>query len=282
MSATARGFSLGRRPKPPASSASASLAYALALLVASPGLAAPAAKPHPTPPLQPPPPLAMLPSIARVKVTFHGGRTYAVVHEVNLPRGEWKGETLRFHVAFGAPGPKAIDAHLVAVGDGALEAEDDEAGDVLSVERVARRPVNAHALLGRENMAGVVVTIKGEQLTKALSRGEMASLRIRSLVDATEPDDTGASSLLLRLGASRGTPLTLGRIVALSAPQQPAFTRAVANLCGAEADTHPLAVNKVPKQAGEVSIAPVLAVRHASDDLCLKLWNAAPATPPRP
>ena len=243
--------------------------------VAIPAYAAPP-KPAPAPELKPPPPLAMLPSIARVKVTFHGGHTYAVVHEVNLPRGEWKGETLRFHVAFGAPGPRAIDAHLVAVGDGSLEAEDDEAGELLSIERVPRRPTNAHPLLGRENMAGIVVTIKAEALTKALSRGEMASLRIRSLVDATEPDTSGASSLLVRLGASRGTPLTLGRIVALSAPQQPALTRVAANLCGSEADSHPLAVNKVPKWPGEAAIAPVLSVRHASDDLCLRIWSNTP------
>jgi hypothetical protein len=246
-------------------------ALAFALFAASPALAAP--KPPPPPP---PPPLAMLPSIARVKVTYHGGHTYAVVHEVNLPRGEWKGETLRFPVAFGAPGPRAIDAHLVAVGDGELEPEDDDAGEVLSLERVPRRPVNAHPLLGRENLAGVVVTIKAEQLTKALARGEMASLRIRSLVDATEPDSSGASSLLVRLGASRGTPLTLGRIVALSAPQQPALARVAANLCGQEADGHLLAVNKVPKEPGSAPIAPVLAVRHASDDLCLRIWSNPP------
>ncbi len=192
---------------------------------------------------------------------------------MNLTRGEWKGATLRFHVAFGAPGPRAIDAHLVAVSDGALEAEDDEAGELLATERVARRPVNAHPLLGRDAMAGIVVTVKGDQLTRALAPGEMASLRIRSLVDATEPDPSGASSLLARLGASRGTPLTLGRIVAQAAPQQPAITRVAAALCGPDADPHPLAVNKVPKQAGEAAIAPVLSVRHASDDLCLRIWS---------
>jgi len=222
----------------------------------------------------------MLPSIARVKVTHHGGKTYSVIHEINLPRGEWKGELLRFHIAFGAPGPRAVDAHLVAVGDGALEAEDDEAGEVLTTERVPRRPTNAHSLLGRDTMAGVVVTIKGESLTKALARGEMASLRIRSVVEATEPDATGATSLVVRLGASRGTPLTLGRIVALSVPPTTPLVRAAANLCGTEADPHPLAVGRVPKQSGEAAIAPVLAVRHPTDDLCLRLWTALP--PPSP
>ncbi|MBX3228729.1 MAG: hypothetical protein KIT84_08760 [Labilithrix sp.] len=233
---------------------------ALALAFAAPP------KPAPAPPPPPLTPLAMLPSIARVKVKHHGGRTFSVVHEINLPRGEWKGEALRFHVAFGAPGPRAIDAHLVALADGALEPADDDVGEPLPTERVPRRPSSAHPLLGRETMAGIVVTIKGDSLTKALARGEMASLRIRAVVDATEPDASGATSLVARLGVSRGTPLTLGRIVALSVP------RATANLCGPEADTHPLAVGKVPKEPGDAPIAPVLAVRHASDDLCLRLW----------
>jgi hypothetical protein len=232
---------------------------------------------HAAPPVTVPPPLAMLPSIARVKVTFHGGHTYAVTHEINLPRGEWKGETLRFHVAFGAPGPRAIDAHLVPVGDGVLEPDDNDAGESLAIERTARRPVNAYSLLGRETMAGIVVTVKGDQLTRALAKGEMASLRIRSLVDATEPDASGASSLMVRLGASRGTPLTLGRIVGDSAAPVPPLARASAMLCGPEADTHPLAVGKVPKVPDEAAIAPVLVVRHATDDLCLRIWPSMPA-----
>lgn len=248
-------------------------ALALALAFAAP-------KPAPAPAPQPPPPLAMLPSIARVKVTHHGGRVFSVVHEISLPRGEWKGELLRFHVAFGAPGPRAVDAHLVSISDGALEPEDADAGEVLATERVPRKPTNAHALLGRETMAGIVVTIKGDSLTKALARGEMASLRIRSVVDATEPDASGASSLVVRLGASRGTPLTLGRIVALTVPPATPLARASANLCGPDADAHPLAVGKVPKQPTEAAIAPVLAVRHATDDLCLRLWTTpAPESP---
>ena len=239
----------------------------------------PAAKPAPAPP--PLAPLAILPSIARVKVTSHGSAV-SVVEEVNLPRGEWRGETLRFHVAFGAPGPRAIDAHLVALGDGELEPEDDDEGEPLAVERVARRPPSAHPLLGRETMAGVVVTLPGDVLAKAFTKGNMATLRIRTLADATEPDATGASSVVVRLGASRGTPLTLGRITASAAAPAPAIVRAEAKLCGPEADPHPLAVGIVPRPAEsdpqqQPTIAPVLSVRHASDDLCVRLWHA-PAT----
>lgn len=257
---------------------SARAALALVLLAAPAAFAAPpAARPAPVAPLTP---LAMLPSIARVKVTHHGGRAFSIVHDINLPRGDWKGEPLRFHVAFGAPGPRAIDAHLVPVADGAVEADEDDAGEVLATERVPRRPANAHALLGRETMAGIVVSIKPDQLTKALAKGSMASLRIRALVEATEPDASGASSLVVRLGASRGTPLTLGRIVAVAAPSLPPLARASATLCGPDADTHPLAVGKAPRDPNEAApIAPVLAVRHASDDLCLRVWTALPPTP---
>lgn len=250
-----------------------------------PVAARPAAKPAPKPaaaPKPPPPPpltpLALLPSIARVKVTSHG-KAIAVVQDVNLPRGDWKGEPLRFHVAFGAPGPRAIDAHLLEVKDGELEADDDDTGEALAIERVPRRPSSAHPLLGRETMAGVVVSIPPAALTKALASGNMASLRIRSLVDAPEPDASGASSVVVRLGASRGTPLTLGRIVAVAAPPATALTNVEARLCGPDADAHLLAVGQAPRSArpdAESPIAPVLAVRHASDDLCVRLWHGEP------
>lgn len=241
----------------------------------------PAARPLvPAPP--PLTPLAMLPSIARVKVTSLG-KAIAVVEEVNLPRGEWKGEALRFHVAFGAPGPRAIDAHLVAVGDGELESEDDDAGEVLTVERVPRRPPSAHPLLGRESMAGIVVQVPAASFARALARGNMAALRIRSLTDATEPDASGASSVVVRLGASRGTPLSLGRIIATAAAAAPPLTNVEAKLCGPDADVHPLAVGLVPRPVErpdrDATIAPILAVRHASDDLCIRLWHGEPKAP---
>lgn len=223
----------------------------------------------------PPPPLSILPSVARVRVTSYG-KMLVVVEEVNLPRGGWAGEPLDFHVAFGAPGPRAIDAHLVAVRDGELEPGDDEAGEALTVERVARRPPGAHPLLGRDTMAGVVVHVPSVALREALEPGEMASLRIRSLVDATEPDGSGALSVLVRLGASRGTPLTLGRVVVTSAAPSAPLTRVEARLCGPEADPHPLATSPRTALEGERPVAPVLAVRHATDDLCLRLWHASP------
>ncbi|MBX3264400.1 MAG: hypothetical protein KF782_32310 [Labilithrix sp.] len=241
------------------------------------GRAAPAPKRAPPPP-PPPPPLAILPSVARVKLTSHGA-VVAVVEDVNLPRGEWRGESLRFHVAFGAPGPRAIDARLIAVGDGELEPPDDDDGEALTTERVPRRPRDAHALLGRETMAGIVVRVDADALGRAFARGNMAALRIRALVDAIE-DASGAASVVVRLGASRGTPLTLGRLVAASSPPAPPLTRVEAKLCGPDADAHPLAVAIAPRPPDvdrAATIAPVLAVRHATDDLCVRLWSAPPA-----
>lgn len=233
----------------------------------------------------------MLPSIARVKIEVLKSQL-VVIEEVNLPRGEWKGESLDFYVAFGAPGaPRAVDAHLVAVGDGALEPEDDDPGEALVVDRAPRRPVSAHALLGKDTMAGVVVHVKREALAKALAPGNMAALRLRTALDLPEEDNLGARGVVVRLGASRGTPLTLGRLSLIARAGAGAPARAEARLCGSQAEPTPLAIALSPKPpappaaaagpaapAGPAAaapiapIAPVLAVRHASDDLCVRFW----------
>jgi hypothetical protein len=216
----------------------------------------------------------MLPSVARVTLEVRSGQL-VVIEEVSLPRGEWKGEALELYVAFGAPGaPRAIDAHLVAVGDGALEAADDEAGEALPIERAPRRPVSSHPLLGKDAMAGVVVRVSEGAMERALARGGMAALRLRTVLDLPDEDSLGARGVVVRLGASRGTPLTLGRIaVRSSGPGAPAPTRAEARLCGADADPTPLSVGLVPRpSAPSRAVAPVLAVRHATDDLCVRFW----------
>lgn len=232
------------------------------------------------------PPLPMLPSVARVSVAKLGD-ALVLVTDVNLPRGDWSNQPLHFHVAFGAPGaPRAIDARLVAVADGSLEAEEDAVGEPLAVERVARRPPSAYPLLGREQMAGVVVTIPASAMTTALASGNMATLRVRTLIDAGAPDRDGAYGLVVRLGSSRGTPLTLGRVTAGNKQRGGGALRAEAHLCGPDADLHPLAVHSVPGEAKrspnesgsdrprEPLIAPILSVRHSTDDLCVRLWPA--------
>ncbi len=244
----------------------------------------PAAPAAPAAPLSP---LPMLPSVPRVKIEILKTQL-VVVEEVNLPRGDWKSDALDFYVAFGAPGaPRAIDAHLVAVADGALEPEDDDAGEALVVDRAPHRPGSAHALLGRDSMAGVVVHVKRESLTKAFNPGNMAALRVRTALDLPEEDSGGARGVVVRLGASRGTPLTLGRVTIAAKGGAPSPARAEAHLCGAEADPTPLAVAILPRPASlprapselapdpssAAPIAPVLAVRHATDDVCVRFWT---------
>lgn len=247
----------------------------LALVVLALDVGAQAAPPPPPPPLAP---LPMLPSIARTRLTFTKGQLL-VVEDVTFPRGEWRGEPFDVYVAFGAPGPpRAIDAHLLAIGDGELEPPDDAAGTALVVDRVTRRPPTAHPLLGRDAMAGIVVHVTKAAMTRALEPGGMASLRVRTALDLPDEDPSGGRSVVVRLGASRGTPLTLGRIV-VSQTGGPAIQRAEARLCGPDADEHPLAVHVLgrPREKGQDNrIAPVLAVRHATDDLCARVFFSGP------
>lgn len=229
-----------------------------------------AAPPKPAPPAPPPlAPLPMLPSVAKVRIEVTK-TAVVVIEEVLVPRGEWKADALDFYVAFGGPGmPRAFDAHLVAVADGALEPAEDEAGDSLAIDRAPRRPPTAYPLLGRDVMAGVVVHLKKDSLAKAFTPSAMAALRLRTVLEMPEDDAAGGKSVLVRLGASRGTPLAVGRIAVAG------VARAEAHLCGPDADTSPLAL--LPKPATPPSpprIAPILAVRHATDDLCVRFFSS--------
>jgi hypothetical protein len=220
----------------------------------------------------------MLPSVARVRIEVLENKLL-VVSEVNLPRGDWQDEALDFYVAFGAPGsPRAIDAHLVPVLDGELEANEAELGMPLTTSLAPRRAPNVHALLGRDTMAGFVVHVTPDAFARATAAGQMAALRIRTALDLLAPDAEGSRDLVARLGASNGTPLTLGRVSIVGKAGAPAIVRAEARLCGPDADPHPLALAIVPRPRGsspsaQETIAPVLAVRHASDDLCVRFWS---------
>ena len=128
-------------------------------------------------------------------------------------------------------------------------------------------------------MAGVVAHVKRESLARAFGPGNMAQIRVRTALDLPDEDSAGAHGVVIRLGASRGTPLTLGRITLSAKAGAPSIARAEAHLCGAEAETAQLAMAVIPKppppsttSPPNPSIAPVLAVRHASDDLCVRYW----------
>jgi hypothetical protein len=226
------------------------------------------------------PPLPMLPSLARVRIEAARDRVI-VVEEVNLPRGDWHGGGLDLYVAFGAPGtPLAVDARLAPIPARALEARPDDAGDPVGVEAAVRHTPSSQLLLGRPTMAGVVVHVREAQLRSALVLGDAAALRIRSLLAPPAADASGARDVVVRLGSVAGQPLTLAKVQLVSLEPAPWVTRAEAKLCGPEADSWPLSLALLPKPVDAASaagtttvIAPPLAVRHASDDLCVRWWS---------
>jgi hypothetical protein len=238
-------------------------------------------KPPPPPPrvyVRPAPPLPMVPSIARVRVeAAHDHVT--VLEEVNLPRGDWQAGGLDLYVAFGAPGtPSAVDARLVPVPIGATEARPDEAGEPVAVEPVIRHTPASQPLLGRPSMAGVVLHVKDAQLRHAYALSDIVALRVRSLLTPPAAEAGGLRDVVVRLGIAGGAPLTVGKVQVVSLEPKPWIARAEATLCGPEADPWPLTLTLFPRPADPPSpqptIAPPMAVRHASDDLCIRWWAA--------
>jgi hypothetical protein len=264
---------------------------AVALAITAPLIGTAHAKPPPAhPPAHPPPiaphvfvrpapPLPMLPIIARVRVEAARDRL-VVLEEVNLPRGDWRSGGLDLFVAFGAPGaPIAVDARLAAVPIGAQEARADDPGEAVPVEPAVRHLPSTQLLLGRPTMAGVVVHLKDAQLRHAYALSDIVALRIRSLLSPPAADAHGLRDVVVRLGFAAGQPVTLEKVQVVSTEAKPWITRAEANLCGAEADPWPLSLTLLPRPTEPVvptlrTIAPPMAVRHASDDLCVRWWAA--------
>jgi hypothetical protein len=220
----------------------------------------------------------MLPTIARVRIEAARDRIL-VLEEVTLPRGDWQGGGLDLYVAFGSPGtPAAVDARLAAVAPGSLEARAEDPGDPLVVEPAVRHTPGTQLLLGRATMAGVVIRIREAQLQRALAGADAVTLRIRSLLGPPAADASGARDVVLRLGAVGGQPLTLAKVQLVSLEPTASVTRAEAKLCGPDADPWPLSVTLSPKPpdadapSRTAVIAPAMAVRHTSDDLCVRWW----------
>jgi hypothetical protein len=233
---------------------------------------------------RPAPPLPMLPRIARVRIEA-ARDAVVVVEEVNLPRGDWQSGGLDLYVAFGSPGaPVAIDAHLVPVPPESFESRLEDAGDLLTLDQAIRRAPSSQLLLGRPQMAGAVVHVREADLRRAYGTGELAALRIRSLLHPPAVDASGAREVVVRLGIAGDLPLTLGRVQLVSLEGRQWITRVEATLCGPEAEGLPLTVALVPRWEGAETgrapgatpsvgpIAPAMAVRHASDDLCVRWW----------
>ena len=106
---------------------------------------------------------------------------------------------------------------------------------------------------------------------------DTVALRIRSLLSPPAADATGARDVVVRLGFAAGQPVALEKVQVVSAEATPWITRAQATLCGPEADPWPLSLTLLPRPPDPAApatrtIAPAMAVRHASDDLCVRWW----------
>jgi hypothetical protein len=228
------------------------------------------------------PPITSLMTIARVRIEVARDRV-VVIEDVTLPRGEWQKGDMDLYVAFGAPGaPKAFDARVLSLKEGELEAAADDAGDPVTTEHAPHKPPGAQMLIGRSQMAGAVVHLKEAQYRRALTASgaaDTAVIRTRTLLDLPAEDAQTGRELVVRLGITGETPLTLGRVQLVSLEPRPWFNRAEAQLCGPEADPWPLAMGVLPKLAptnppAKGPIVPRMALRHATDDLCVRFWTA--------
>jgi hypothetical protein len=225
----------------------------------------------------------MLPRVGCVRVEAAHDRVI-VTEEITLPRGDWQSGGVDVFVAFGAPGtPVAFDAHLVPPGGGDAAAPADEEGEAVSAEPAVRRDGAAQVLVGPPRMAGMLVRVKEAQLRRAFARGDATTLRLRSLLLPPATAQDGARDVVVRVGTAEGAPLTIERIELRPLDARGRTIRAEASLCGAEADAWPLTVNVAttgrrpgapPPASPKPTIAPELAVRHASDDLCIRWWTA--------
>jgi hypothetical protein len=232
-------------------------------------------KPSPsprTPYIAPAALLPFLPSIAEAKIEVHAD-TVVVSEDIALPKGDYKHGTLRLFFAFGGPGtPRAVDAHMMPVEEGELEASATASEDKLATEVVPKAPVSANTILGPSVASGVVVTIPEAAFVKATTPGKMAFLRMRWLYDAPSADSEGTRTLLLRVGSSEREPLSLGRIRALPANAKLKIESASAHLCGVNTkEKLELSVWGTTERysSEKTTIAPIVAVRHKDDSLCV-------------
>jgi len=210
----------------------------------------------------------MLPSVSRVHVDLMP--THVVVtRDVTLPRGDFRGGELVMHVGWDATVPIAFDAKLIPAADGELGADLRATGDALPVD-VGNKP--ALSLFGGKELVGANVHVPEALLSKALAPGNMAVLRVREVVRMPPKDENGERALLVRLGAANGVALTLARVEVRRGEGGPEITRVRAELCGKDAVPSPLfvSVEGAKSDNDPQAIAPVLATRHTSDDLCVR------------
>ncbi len=230
-------------------------------------------QPVPKPPPKPSAPIPALPVVTHIRI-YAGKDATVGTQEITIARGDFASGDVDAFVAFGGPGvPRAFDVHLLAAESFGPDPVD--AGEVVLTERAARRPTTAKLLLGRESSAGEVLHLREASLRRAFAKSGYAGVRVRSLLGPIAAEPGAGREVLVRLGSFAGVPLTLSKLEVTALDGKPLTAPTEAHLCGAEADPYPIWVQQGPAPlAYPRPTAPWLVTRHATDDLCVRVFLA--------
>lgn len=221
-----------------------------------------ASKAKPATPKAPPTKLPGPIEIARVHVEVAEDGVL-VTSEIALGKGEWEDGDLRAHAAYGAPGiPLAFEAHLCAPREDGSEPECRP----LPHEFSRAAPSDAAFVIGPAKMAGETIELDEKGLAAIFAEHPHAILRLRQLRSMPIADGTWHREILVRLGASRGTPHRLGSIEIEG--KGLVVNSADARLCGH--DVKPTEIAVVRGGVASKGVPPRLLDRAGNEDLCVR------------
>lgn len=243
---------------------------------APPSKPAPKPAPKPSPPSEPEAPArptrppARLPSpieMSRVKVEI-GPEHLRVTSDIVLSRGDWAGDELRFHVAYGAPAvPLAFEAWLCSAQAGESS---PETCIPLPHATAVRAAPDAAFILGPSAMAGEEIELSHEALssffTDAVSTSR-AVLRLRTLRALPSESASGEREVLIRLDREGKKPRPPASLE-VEAVDGATLRKVQARLCGPEgADEHLPILSTAPDKPSVHSPIPR---REVQGDLCVR------------
>ena len=213
-------------------------------------------------------------SIARVDVLFR--RDLALVTtDLTMTQGTLEAsEGFDAYVAYGSPGiPRALDAQLLSVADGAFTTPIDIPGVTLSLDHVVSAPTSVTFSLGRTSLAGAVVHVPASELTRALVPSGLVTLRIRSIHALASGPEV---SIVARAASPLLGPFPMGVLSVRGDGVE--ISSASASLCSLSAVSTELALATSPRRNGVV--APPLARHGTDDDLCFRATLKKNQEPP--
>lgn len=186
-----------------------------------------------------------------------------VTSEIALDKGEWDGEDLRAHVAYGAPGvPLAFEAHLC----GPRPEQGEPACLPLAHEFARSAPSDAAFVIGPAKMAGQVVELEGQKLATLFAQHPRVVLRLRQLRPMPIAGASGHREILVRLGTLRGKPYRIGSVEVVG--KEVVMADADARLCGL--DVTPTELSLLRGGVASKGVPPRLLERVGNEDLCLR------------